>query len=50
MLNKSVIEGCIKNDRKSQKILFETLYGHVYKVCILNTSCDDTAKEMLQLS
>jgi RNA polymerase sigma-70 factor (ECF subfamily) len=42
-----IIEGCIKNDRLSQKQLYERLYGKMMGVCMRYANDKDQATEML---
>ena len=46
---KKVIQGCIENNRKSQKQLFELYYGKMFAVCQRYHRNPDDAQEVLQL-
>lgn len=43
-----VIEGCLKNDRRSQERLFQLYYGKLIVVALRYISDRDTAEEVLQ--
>lgn len=43
-----IIEGCLKNDRRSQEDLFKLYYGKMLSVCMRYISDRDTAQEVLQ--
>lgn len=45
-----VIEGCLKNDRRSQERLFQLYYGKLIVVALRYLSDRDTAEEVLQNS
>ncbi|MCI5057534.1 MAG: RNA polymerase sigma factor, partial [Flavobacteriales bacterium] len=45
---KSVIEGCIKEDRKSQKKVYELYYSKMMGVCLRYSKDADDAKDILQ--
>ncbi len=45
---KEVIEGCINNDEKSQKILFDYFYRRMFIICKCYMNDDDEAKDVLQ--
>jgi len=47
---KSIIKGCLKNDKKSQKRLFEMHYGKMMPVAMRYTRDDDSASEIIQES
>ena len=46
-LNK-IIEGCLRNERRSQEELFKLFYGKMLSVCMRYISDKDTAQEVLQ--
>ena len=41
------IQGCVSNDRKSQKVIYETFYGYARSICDRYTKNDDDALEIL---
>lgn len=43
-----IIEGCLRNDRKSQQELFKFFYGKMLSVCMRYTNDNDTAQEVVQ--
>lgn len=43
-----VIEGCRKNKPKYQKLVFETLYGAMYAVCMRYANDEDQASDLVQ--
>lgn len=45
---KEIIEGCMRNERRSQEELFKLFYGKMIAVCMRYTSDKDTAQEVLQ--
>jgi RNA polymerase sigma-70 factor (ECF subfamily) len=45
---RSIIEGCMRNERKNQEKLFKLFYGKMLGVCLRYTSDHDTAQEILQ--
>lgn len=45
---KQLIDGCIKNRRKSQEIIYQMLFGKMAAVCRRYTNNDDRAKDILQ--
>ena len=48
MTESEIIKGCIKQDRASQKALYEMLYGKMMGVCLRYARNRDEAKDMLQ--
>ncbi len=49
MMNETdIIKGCLKNDRVSQKALYENFYGKMLGVCLRYSKNSDEAKEILQ--
>ena len=44
----TLIEGCIKGDRKSQQGIYQMLYGKMMSVCLRYTNDSDEAKDVLQ--
>jgi RNA polymerase sigma factor (sigma-70 family) len=45
---KQIIEGCLRNDRRSQEAIFKLFYGKMMVVCMRYTNDKDTAQEVLQ--
>ncbi len=45
---KGIIEGCLRNDRRSQEAIFKLFYGKMMVVCMRYTNDKDTAQEVLQ--
>lgn len=45
---KKIIEGCLRNDRRSQEAIFKLFYGKMMVVCMRYTNDKDTAQEVLQ--
>jgi RNA polymerase sigma-70 factor (ECF subfamily) len=45
---KTLIDGCLRNNRKSQEIIFQAFYGKMMSVCRRYTSDNDQAKDILQ--
>ena len=45
---KEIIEGCLRNDRRSQEAIFKLFYGKMMVVCLRYTNDKDTAQEVLQ--
>jgi len=43
-----IIKGCLKNDRLSQKMLYEKYYGKMMGVCMRYATDRDQAKDILQ--
>jgi RNA polymerase sigma factor (sigma-70 family) len=43
-----IIKGCLKNDRASQKALYEAFYGKMLGVCLRYSKGGDEAKDILQ--
>lgn len=44
----AIIEGCLRNNRRSQEELFRLYYGKMLAVCLRYTNDRDTAQEVLQ--
>ena len=42
-----IIKGCLRNDRASQKILYETFYSKMLGVCLRYSKNNDEAKDIL---
>ncbi len=42
-----LIDGCLKNDRQSQKILYQRLYGYAMKICLRYAKNSHEAAEIL---
>ena len=45
---RTLIDGCLRNNRKSQEIVFRAFYGKMMAVCRRYTSNDDQAKDIVQ--
>jgi RNA polymerase sigma factor (sigma-70 family) len=45
---KQIIEGCLRNDRRSQEAFFKLYYGKMMSVCLRYISDRDSAQEVLQ--
>ena len=45
---KTLVTGCIRNNRKSQEIVYKMFYGKMMAVCRRYTRNDDQAKDILQ--
>lgn len=45
---KKLIDGCLRNNRKSQEVVFKAFYGKMMAVCRRYTTDDDQAKDILQ--
>jgi RNA polymerase sigma factor (sigma-70 family) len=43
----AVVKGCLKNDRYSQKLLYENYYGSMMAVCMRYTSDREEARDVL---
>jgi RNA polymerase sigma factor (sigma-70 family) len=46
-VDKSVIEGCINNDRRAQELLYKQFYGPMVSLCIRYTRNEEDALEVL---
>jgi RNA polymerase sigma factor (sigma-70 family) len=46
-VDKSVLEGCIHNDRKAQELLYKHFYGPMVSLCIRYTRNEEDAIEVL---
>jgi RNA polymerase sigma factor (sigma-70 family) len=46
-IDKSVLEGCMKNDRKAQELLYKQFYGPMMALCIRYTRNEEDAIEVL---
>lgn len=44
----SLVDGCLRNDRRSQQHVYEAYYGKMLSVCLRYNKDLDTAKELLQ--
>jgi RNA polymerase sigma factor (sigma-70 family) len=44
----AIIEGCLRNERRSQEQLFKHFYGKMLSVCMRYVADRDTAQEVLQ--
>jgi RNA polymerase sigma factor (sigma-70 family) len=47
-MEKEIVEGCLRGDAKSQKLLFEKYYGKMLAVCQRYSKNRDEAKDVLQ--
>ncbi len=45
---KALINGALRNNRKSQELIFQAFYGKMMSVCRRYTNDDDQAKDILQ--
>lgn len=45
---KRLVDGCLRNNRKSQEMVFKAFYGKMLAVCRRYTTDDDQAKDILQ--
>lgn len=45
---KNLVKGCLRNNRKSQELVFKTFYGKMMAVCRRYTKDDNQAKDILQ--
>lgn len=45
---RAIIDGCLKNNRRSQEELFKLFYGKMLAVCMRYTNDRDSAQEVLQ--
>jgi len=45
---KKLIDGCLRNNRKSQELIFRSFYGKMMAVCRRYTFDDDQAKDIVQ--
>lgn len=45
---KTLIDGCLRNNRKSQEMVFRSFYGKMMSVCRRYTFDDDQAKDIVQ--
>ena len=45
---RTLIDGCLRNNRKSQEVVFRAFYGKMMAVCRRYTSDDDQAKDIVQ--
>jgi|ERR1019366_611652 RNA polymerase sigma-70 factor (ECF subfamily) len=46
MNEREIIEGCLENNRESQKALYDRFYGKMLGVCLRYSNGSDEAKEM----
>lgn len=46
-IDKNVLEGCMKNDRKAQELLYKQFYGSMMIICIRYTRNEEDAIEVL---
>lgn len=49
-LNSKILNGCLKNDRKSQEILYREYYGYGMSICLRYAANRDEAVEILNES
>lgn len=47
MLNLTLIDGCVKKDRKSQKELYKLYYGYALRICLRYAKNKDEAVEVV---
>ncbi|MFM6947180.1 MAG: RNA polymerase sigma factor [Flavobacteriales bacterium] len=47
---KSIVEACLRGERRAQERLFQTYYGKMLGVCMRYLSDRDSAQEILQIS
>jgi RNA polymerase sigma-70 factor (ECF subfamily) len=45
---KQLVDSCLRNNRKSQEVVFRTFYSKMMSVCRRYTSDDDQAKDIVQ--
>jgi len=45
---KTLIQGCLRNNRKSQELIFQAFYGKMMAVCRRYTADDNQAKDIVQ--
>lgn len=48
LTEQQLLKGCIKNDRKCQKILYDLYAGEIFGVCLGYSGDHDSAKDILQ--
>ncbi|MEP6749193.1 MAG: sigma-70 family RNA polymerase sigma factor [Bacteroidota bacterium] len=46
-IDKNVLEGCLKNDRKAQELLYKQFYGPMAGICLRYTRNEEDALEVL---
>ncbi len=46
-IDKNVLEGCIKNDRKAQELFYKQFYGPMISLCMRYTRNEEDALEVL---
>lgn len=46
-LDKNVLEGCLKNDRRAQELFYKQFYGAMMNVCLRYTRNEEDALEVL---
>jgi RNA polymerase sigma-70 factor (ECF subfamily) len=46
-IDKNVLEGCLKNDRKAQELLYKQFYGSMIAICMRYTRHEEDALEVL---
>jgi len=46
-VDKSIVEGCINNDRRAQELLYKQFYGPMIAICIRYTRNEEDALEVL---
>ena len=47
---KTIVEACLRGERRAQERLFQTYYGKMLAVCMRYLSDRDSAQEILQVS
>ena len=48
MNENDIIKGCLRNDRASQKVLYEYFYDDMFSICLRYSKSTDEAKEIVQ--
>ncbi|HMC84045.1 MAG TPA: sigma-70 family RNA polymerase sigma factor [Chitinophagaceae bacterium] len=46
-IDKNIIEGCLKNDRKAQELLYKQFYSPMISICLRYTRNEEDALEVL---
>jgi RNA polymerase sigma factor (sigma-70 family) len=47
-ISKEIIDGCVHNDQKCKKIIYEYYYKKMYAICLRYSGNPDEAKDLLQ--
>lgn len=50
MITEQIIQGCLKNDRKSQRMMYEVCYNVMSKVCKRYIDNDDEVNECMNIA